>query len=98
MTARCHKVILMRSRCHEVILMRAICLEVILMRTGCREVILIRAGCSEVISQYVSVNNSSLSRFLYSNINDRRAAPVSDMKNSTFFEARDNPTMVFWVF
>jgi hypothetical protein len=82
--AEYHEVILMRVGCHEVILMTVGCHEVILMRARCHEVILMRAVCREVISQYVSLSNSLLSRFIYNDINDRRATPFSDIKNSTF--------------
>jgi len=60
------------------------------MRTGYHEVILMRAGRHEVICQYVCINLSLLNSFLYTNTNDTITTPVSDIKNSTFFETRDN--------
>jgi len=98
MRAGRHEVILMRAGYHEVILMRAGYNEVIVMRAGRHEVILIRAGYHEVISQYVSINISLLNSFLCNNTNDTVTIPVSVIKNSTFFVARDNRAMAVRAF
>ena len=98
MRAGRHEVILMRPWCHEVILMRAGYHGVVLLRAGYHDEILMRAGRHEVIYQYVSISICLWSSFLYNNTNDTITTPVSDTKNSTFFEARDNQATAFWVF